>query len=176
MLKQSKGRTAIVGSLSAFIMGPQGGGYGMTKAAIEAYGETLALELANDGIAVGIIDSGAFKSKAREKVFRRMLTGDGDSKQPLTAEQQKIIADVQAAEEKMKEPTEMAEAALHFLTSDKPRLHYMVAQSEETAHVIIRAMLDRTMQLNASQHSLSREQLIKMLDEVLAAQAAGSKK
>lgn len=175
MLKESKGRTAIVGSLSAFIMGPQGGGYGMTKAAIEAYGETLALELAADGIAVAVIDPGAFKSMAREKVYRRMLTGDGDSEQPLTAEQQKVISDVREAEAKLKEPIEVAQAALHFLTSDSPRLHYMVAQSEETAHTIIRAMIDRALQLNASQHTLSRDALVKMIDEILAAQASGKK-
>ena len=175
MLKESKGRTAIVGSLSAFIMGPQGGGYGMSKAAVEAYGETLALELAQDGIAVSVIDPGAFKSKAREKVYRRMLTGDGDRKLPLTAEQQKMISDVQEAEMKLKEPIEVAQAALDFLTSDKPRLHYMVAQDEETAHTVVRAMLERALQLNASQHALSREQIVKMVDEISAGQGAGRK-
>jgi NAD(P)-dependent dehydrogenase (short-subunit alcohol dehydrogenase family) len=175
MLKESKGRMAIVGSLSAFIMSPQGGGYGMTKAAVEAYGETLALELAQDGIAVSVIDPGAFKSKGREKVYRRMLTGDGDKKLPLTAEQQKMISDVQEAEMKLKDPTEVAQAALDFLTSDKPRLHYMVAQDEETAHMIFRAMLNRALQLNASQHALSRNDIVKMVDELLAEQAAVKK-
>jgi NAD(P)-dependent dehydrogenase (short-subunit alcohol dehydrogenase family) len=175
MLKESKGRTAIVGSLSAFIMGPQGGGYGMTKAAVEAYGETLALELAQDGIAVSVIDPGAFKSKAREKVYRRMLTGDGDKKLPLTAEQQKMIADVQEAEMKLKDPIEVAQAALDFLTSDQPRLHYMVAQDEETAHVIVKAILKRALQLNASQHALSRDNIVKMVDELLAEQDTGKK-
>jgi NAD(P)-dependent dehydrogenase (short-subunit alcohol dehydrogenase family) len=175
MLKESKGRTAIVGSLSAFIMSPQGGGYGMSKAALEAYGETLALELAQDGIAVSVIDPGAFKSKAREKVYRRMLTGDGDKQLPLTTEQQKMISDVQEAEMKLKEPTEVAQAALDFLTSDKPRLHYMVAQDEETAHVIVKSILSLALQLNASQHALSRDQIIKMVDEVLTEQAPGKK-
>ena len=175
MLKESKGRTAVVGSLSAFVMSPQGGGYGMTKAAIEAYGETLALELAQDGIAVSVIDPGAFQSKAREKVYRRMLTGDGDKQLPLTAEQQKMISDVRQAEMKLKEPTEVAQAALDFLTSDKPRLHYMVAQDEETAHLIVKSILSRALQLNASQHALSREEIVKMVDEVLAEQSVAKK-
>ncbi|MDT9600765.1 SDR family NAD(P)-dependent oxidoreductase [Sphingosinicella rhizophila] len=177
MLKDSKGRTAIIGSLSAFIMGPQGGGYGMTKAAIEAYGETLALETAADGVSVAVIDPGSFKSKAREKVFRRMLTGDGDSEEPLTPEQQKIIDDVQTREAQRKEPTEVADAVLHFLTSEKPHLHYMVAQSEESANMIVRAVIDRALQLNASQtaYTLSRDELHKMLDEILAEQAVGAK-
>ena len=175
LLKESKGRTATVGSLSAFIMGPQSGGYGMSKAAVEAYGETLALELAPDGIAVSVIDPGAFQSKAREKVYRRMLTGEGDKKLPLSAEQQKMISDVQEAEMKLKEPIEVAQAALDFLKSDKPRLHYMVAQDEETAHLIVRTMLDRALQLNASQHALSRDQIVKLVDEVLAGQGAGKK-
>lgn len=175
MLKESKGRTAIIGSLSAFIAGPSGGAYGMTKAAMEVYTETLALELADTGVTVGIIDPGAFKSRGREKVTIKMLTGQYDLNQQLTEEQKKVLAGVREQEAKMSEPIPVAEQVFHFLSSDKPRLHYMAAHNKETADFIIRTMLDRTLQLNASQHTLSRDQLVKILDEVLADQAAGKR-
>ena len=177
LLKQSKGRTAIIGSLSAFLAGPGGGGYGMTKAAAEVYTETLALELAQEGVTVGIIDPGAFKSRAREKVAMKMLTGKPDLDQQLTAEQMKVIAGVQADEAKKDDPTPVAEQTLRFLTSDRPRLHYMAANSEQVAHLVIRTLLDRTLQLNASQtaYALSRDQLVKLIDEALVQTKADKK-
>jgi NAD(P)-dependent dehydrogenase (short-subunit alcohol dehydrogenase family) len=170
LLKQSKGRTAIIGSLSAFLAGPSGGAYGMTKAAVEMYTETLALEVAQDDVKVSIIDPGSFKSRAREKVAMQMLTGKPDLNQHLTEEQMKVFAGVQADEAKKDDPTPVAEQAYRFLTSDKPRLHYMAANSEEVAHLVIRIMLDRTLQLNASQaaYVLNRGQLVKMMDDALA--------
>jgi NAD(P)-dependent dehydrogenase (short-subunit alcohol dehydrogenase family) len=177
LLKQSKGRTAIIGSLSAFLAGPGGGGYGMSKAAAEVYTETLALELAQNDVAVGIIDPGAFKSRGREKVAMKMLTGKPDLDQHLTAEQMKVFAGVQADEAKKDDPTPVAEQTFRFLTSDRPRLHYMAANNEQVAHLIIRTLLDRTLQLNASQsdYTLSREQLVKMVDDALAQTKADKK-
>jgi NAD(P)-dependent dehydrogenase (short-subunit alcohol dehydrogenase family) len=170
LLKQSKGRTAIIGSLSAFLAGPGGGGYGMSKAAAEIYTETLALELAPVDVKVGIIDPGAFKSRGREKVAMKMLTGKPDLDQQLTAEQMKVFAGVQADEAKKDDPTPVAEQTFRFLTSDRPRLHYMAANNEQVAHLIIRTLLDRTLQLNASQtnYTLNRDQLVKMIDAALA--------
>lgn len=171
LLKQSKGRTAIIGSLSAFLAGPSGGAYGMTKAAVEMYTETLALEVAQDEVKVSIIDPGAFKSHAREKVAMQMLTGKPDLNQHLTEEQMKVFAGVQADEAKKDDPTPVAEQTYRFLTGDQPRLHYMAANSEEVAHLVIRTMLDRTLQLNASQkeYVLNRTQLVKMIDDATKA-------
>ena len=177
LLKQSKGRTAIIGSLSAFLAGPGGGGYGMSKAAAEIYSETLALELARDDVKVAIIDPGAFKSRGREKVAMKMLTGKPDLDQQLTAEQMKVFAGVQADEAKKDDPTPVAEQTFRFLTSDQPRLHYMAANNEQVAHLIIRTLFDRTLQLNASQtvYALSRDQLVKMIDDVLVQSKADKK-
>lgn len=177
LLKQSKGRTAIIGSLSAFLAGPSGGAYGMTKAAVEIYSETLALELAHDDVTVSIIDPGSFKSRAREKVAMKMLTGKPDLNQHLNAEQMKVLASVQAEEAKRDDPTPVAEQTFRFLTSDKPLLHYMAANSEEVAHLVIGTMLDRTLQLNASQpaYALNRSQLVKMIDEALVQTKANKK-
>jgi NAD(P)-dependent dehydrogenase (short-subunit alcohol dehydrogenase family) len=177
LLKQSKGRTAIIGSLSAFLAGPGGGGYGMTKAAAEVYTETLALELAQSDVTVGIIDPGAFKSRAREKVAMKMLTGKPDLDQQLTADQMKVIAGVQADEDKKDDPAPVAEQTFRFLTSDRPRLHYMAANNEQVAHLVIGTLLDRTLQLNASQtdYTLKRDQLVKMIDDALVQTKADKK-
>ena len=107
----------------------------------------------------------------------KMLTGKPDLNQHLTPEQMKVFAGVQADEAKKDDPTPVAEQTFRFLTSDKPGLHYMAANSEQVAHLVIRTMLDRTLQLNASQpaYTLSRDQLVKMIDDALAQTKVGKK-
>jgi hypothetical protein len=84
---------------------------------------------------------------------------------------------VQADEAKKDDPTPVAEQTFRFLTSDRPRLHYMAANNEQVARLVIRTMLDRTLQLNASQtnYTLSRDQLVKMIDDALVKTKADKK-
>lgn len=173
MLKQSKGRTAIIGSLSGFAVGHSGGAYSMSKFAVEAYAETLALELKDTGVLSGIVDPGSFKSHAREKVVIQQLTGHHDLNQPLNDEQKKVLAGVREAEAKRKDPTDVAEQVYRFLTMEKPYIHYMAAPDQTTVDRVIHVMMERTLELNTSQpaYSLSRDKLVAMIDEILAAQA-----
>lgn len=173
LLKKSKGRTLTIGSLSGYVTSPSGGAYSMSKFAVEAYTDTLASELSKSGVFVGVVDPGPYRSRGREKVVMDMLTGNPDLEQELTAEQEAIYQNVKEANDELKEPHEVAEAVVHFLTSDSPRLRYMVAPDEATADVSIRAALQRVVQLNADQpFELSRDELIGVLDQILAAQTA----
>lgn len=176
LLKESKGRTVTIGSLSNFVIRPSGGAYSMSKLAMQAYTEALALELASSGVVAGIVDPGSFQSRAREKVTIKMLTGNYDLRQPLTEEQETVLAGVQEAESKRKEPTEVAEQVFHFLTSDSPRRRYMAAPDSRTVETAIRAMLDWAVQMNASQpaYGLSRDRLVAMLDEFIAKQGTAA--
>lgn len=173
MLTQSHGRTVVIGSLSGFVTSPSGGAYSMSKFAVEAYSDTLASEVTDAGVTVGIIDPGPYRSLGREKVAMQMLTGSPDLDQQLTAEQAAVFQSVKDANEQLKEPDEVAEAVVHFMTSDAPRLRYMVAPDVATADMSIRAALLRVVQLNAEQpYELSRDELVEVLDQVLASEAA----
>jgi NAD(P)-dependent dehydrogenase (short-subunit alcohol dehydrogenase family) len=55
MIIESKGRITTTGSISGFGAWPMGGPYTMSKHAIEAYGDTLALEMAQFDVKVSII-------------------------------------------------------------------------------------------------------------------------
>jgi len=168
MLKKSGGRTVIIGSLSGFVTGPSGGAYSMSKFAVEAYTDTLAAELAESGVTVGIIDPGAYRSRGREKAVMHMLTGSPELEQPLNEEQQATLSSIKEVNSKLKEPNEVAEAVAHFLSSDSPRLRYMVAPDKETAELVIRTALERVVQLNADQeYEFGRDALIALLDELL---------
>lgn len=173
MLAESRGRTVIIGSLSGFVTGPSGGAYSMSKFAVEAYTDTLAAELADSGVSVGIVDPGAFRSRGREKAAMYLLTGSAEPDHPLSEEQQSILASVREANDRLKDPGEVAEAVAHFLSSDSPRLRYMVAPDEQSADLALRAALGRAVQLNADQaFELDRDELVALLDELLASESA----
>jgi len=169
LLKESKGRTAVIGSISGYLTSASGGGYSMSKFAVEAYTESLADALKKDGIAVAVIEPGGYRSKIREKVAMHLVTGNYKLGQKLTKEQEAQVEDMRKRNAALKEPDEVAEAALKFLTAESPQLRYMVAPNKEEAELTVKAALSRVVQLNQNQpYAMTREALIKQLDEYLA--------
>jgi NAD(P)-dependent dehydrogenase (short-subunit alcohol dehydrogenase family) len=173
MLKESGGRTAIIGSISGYLTGPQSGAYSMSKFATEAYTESLSADLADSGVVVGTIDPGGYRSKIREKVAMYLLTGSDNLDQEVSDEQKAQILAAKEDNDKLKEPDEVAEAVVHFLSSDSPRLRYMVTPDKSSADLTIRTTLWRAVQLNADQpYELSRDELVALVDELLAEEDA----
>lgn len=169
MLIESGGRTAIIGSISGFLTSRISGAYSMSKFAVEAYTESLAADLAESGVTVGIVDPGGYKSRFREKVAMRNITGSDDLDQEVTEEERGEIQAMKERNDQLKEPDEVAAAVVHFLTSDSPRLRYMVVPGKESADRTIRTAIRRAVQLNADQpYELSRDELVAVLDELLA--------
>lgn len=171
MLIDSGGRTTLIGSISGYLAGAAGGTYSMSKFATEAYTDSYAAEMAGAGVHVSIIEPGGYKSKIREKVALHAM-GKLDAEQlTLSDDEKKRLEEMVAANAALKEPDEVAEAALHVMTSDAPKRRYMVTPNLEQATLTIRAALGKVAQLNRGQpYEFSREQLIDMLDEALAAE------
>jgi NAD(P)-dependent dehydrogenase (short-subunit alcohol dehydrogenase family) len=168
LLKESKGRTTIIGSISGYITGAQSGAYSMSKFAVEAYTESLAADLKDSGIHVGIVDPGGYRSKIREKVTMFQLTGSYELNQKLTEEQQKALDGAIERNSKLKEPDEVAEAVMHLMMNDKPKLRYMVAPTKDAALATVKTTLGRVVQLNDDQQfELTRDELVAILDELL---------
>jgi len=86
-MSETKGRTAIISSISGYVTGASSGAYSMSKSAVEAYSESLADDLKNNSISVAQIDPGGYKSKIRKKIALFSMTGLHDSSQKLTDEQ-----------------------------------------------------------------------------------------
>lgn len=168
LLTASGGRTAIIGSISGFLTSARGGAYSMSKFAVEAYTEALASDLAESGITVGIIEPGSYKSRIWEKVTMYSMTRSDDLSQTVNDEQR---ARLQAAKDQvasLKEPDEVAEAAVRFMSSDSPQFRYMVVPNKDQADITIRTAIGRVIQLNASQpYELSRDELVALVDELL---------
>ena len=169
MLEESGGRTVAIGSISGHAAdSATNGAYAMSKFAVEAYTDSLALDLADTGIAVGIIDPGGFKTSIFRKDALRKMTGSYDFNKVLTKEQQEELEARTGWVDTLQEPDAVADAVMHFMTDESPRLRYMVTLIENQADRGIRALMTRMLQLNANQpFELSRDELVAMLDELL---------
>jgi len=168
LLKESKGRTTIIGSISGYVTGASSGAYSMSKFAVEAYTESLADDLKDTGVKVSIIEPGGYRSKIREKVTLHLLTGKYKLGQNLSDEQKKQLEETKKQNAQLKEPDEVAEAVITYLTSATPKLRYMVVPNKEQAEVTVKTALSRVVQLNADQpYEYTKEELVKMLDELM---------
>jgi len=166
---ESGGRTATISSLNGFVAGPADGGYTASKFAVEGYTDSLALELADSGVHVAVVEPGAYKTRIRDKLVAEALTSAAAGEIELSDEEREQLGQYRASNESMKEPDEVAQAVLHLMTSDAPKRRYMVAPNPQQAAITIRAALERVVQLNTDQpYSYDRDELVAILDELLA--------
>ena len=85
------------------------------------------------------------------------------------AEEWAGITERPADRSQYKEPDEVADAFLHFLTAENPKRRYMVVPNQGEADWTLTAKVRELVQLNADQpYTRDREALIEMLDEELA--------
>lgn len=171
MIIESKGRITTIGSISGTLSGRFSGHYSMSKHAIEAYTDSLATEFEPLGVHVSVIEPGNYDSAiaatalARMKAKSDQYAKDGS---PF-AESFRAWLDQPWDRSQYKEPDEVAEAAVHALFADEPLRRYMVVPNETEAGWTIGKQMQELVQLNEWQaYSYSREELIAILDEVMA--------
>lgn len=168
MLLKSKGRAVIIGSINGFLPNDSDGGYAASKFAVEGYTDSLAMELADTGVRVAVVEPGSFKSQIRDKYVATALSEERGAAYVIDEETRKSLEEFAASNETMKEPTEVAQAVLHFMSSEAPKVRYMVTPDAEQAVLTIRVALQRVLQLNEDQpYALSRDELVALLDELL---------
>jgi NAD(P)-dependent dehydrogenase (short-subunit alcohol dehydrogenase family) len=78
LLLASKGRTSIIGSINGFIPNDSDGGYAASKFAVEGYTDSLALELADTGVHVAIVEPGSDRTRIRDKYVANVFEGRSD--------------------------------------------------------------------------------------------------
>ncbi len=140
LLIESKGRVATTGSISGIVTWGLGGPYTMSKHAVEAYTDVLAIELAELGVEVAVVEPGNYKSKIMDSMVQRMQDA-GFSTEGSMAQ-----------------------------TTDSPKRRYMVVPNEQEAAFTIRAHIRRLVQLNEDQpYTFTRDELMEMIDEASSA-------
>jgi NAD(P)-dependent dehydrogenase (short-subunit alcohol dehydrogenase family) len=171
LLIESGGRVAVVSSISGVLAGlPAYGGYAMTKHAIEAYIDQLAVELGMLGVKVSGIEPGNFRSQigmTRCKLIvskARSYKYYSEVMQPHFDYCKKRVET--NAESRAPEPEPVAKAIAHALFDDKPLEHYLVTSDPFESEIVMRKLFERVQHFNlGNKPPYSRERLLEMFDD-----------
>ncbi|MFG0257409.1 MAG: SDR family oxidoreductase [Phycisphaerales bacterium JB043] len=168
LLLESGGRVSTTSSISGFLSWGLGGAYSMSKFAVEAYTDALAMELEPLGVTVSVIEPGNYNSAIGKSLVQRMRDSGYSAEGSLFEAQMSRMADGDGDRSQYKEPYEVAEAFFDAMTSPDPKRRYMVVPNANEARITLRTMFNRIVQVNNDQpYELTREELIEMLDQSL---------
>jgi len=170
----SKGRVVNISSISGTLSGPLYGVYSMSKHALEAYTDSLAIEMDLVGVKVIAVEPGNYKTNIFHNRCDRMMA------RGYSAEGSRFEAFVEPRVEQCKnrpvdtdpEPHQVADAVSHALFDDRPKEHYLVVPEQRQAGWTIGKAIEELVHLNEGHaFSYSRDELVQMLDEQLSSPA-----
>lgn len=170
LIIESKGRITTTGSISGILSGVLYGPYSMSKHAMEAFTDSLAVEMAKFDVQVSVIEPGNYNSAIVGTKLRRMAERGHTADGSLFVEEIEALLERPADRSIYKEPDEVSAALMHAMFDANPKRRYMVVPNEREAEVTIRQMMTELVQLNEGQeYTYDRDALVKILDEALAA-------
>lgn len=173
LLLESRGRVINISSVSGIQANMLFGTYSMSKHALEAYNDILAIELQPFGIRVIAVEPGAYKSRLTATGMAAMnargLTVENSIYTKIPWDRMKEnMSNGTGPMAGWPEPDDVAYAVQDALFSITPKEHYMIVSSKPVAEVTIRKVIEELVRYNEGQKfSYDREELILMLDEEL---------
>ena len=168
MIIESGGRISTTGSISGILSGRMFGPYSMTKHAMEAFTDSLAVEMEPQGVHVSIIEPGNYESNIGQNVLARMKEQGYDQDGSPYREIYDRLKERVDKNEPSGDPMQVAKAALHAMFDPNPKRRYLVVPTQEQAGWTIGKAVEELAQLNMDhEFSYSREQLIDMLDKAM---------
>jgi short-subunit dehydrogenase len=151
LIVAGKGRITTIGSISGILSARDLGVYSMSKHAVEAFADSLALQMEPQGVRVSIVEPGNYNSEIGNSAARR----SGVSR----------LTDRSL----YKSPDEVAEAVMLALFEPDPKRRYMVVPNAYEGEITIRKAVQELVQLNEGHsYTYGRDALVQMLDEALA--------
>ena len=168
LIIESKGRISNISSISGVLTGPLYGIYAMSKHALEAYTDALAIEMGMLGVKVSAVEPGNYKSKIGDTRCERFLDQEVDPQESYWADYIKQVVDncENRPENTAPEPDDVARAVLSALFDDDPKEHYMVVPEQFQAEITIRKAIEELVRYNEDhEFSYSREELVEMLED-----------
>ena len=176
LIIEAKGRIVNISSISGVLSGGGYGIYSMSKHAIEAYTDSLAIEMDDLGVKVSAIEPGNYSSEIGLTRCKRMIAA-ADTTRYKYFEERRIemlndckerVATNDSIYDEQK-PEAVSEAIAHALFAETPKERYMVVPNQRQAGFTIGKAIEELLGLNyAHEYSYTREQIIKMLDEEFA--------
>jgi NAD(P)-dependent dehydrogenase (short-subunit alcohol dehydrogenase family) len=169
LLVASQGRVVNISSISGILSGPMFGPYSMSKHAVEAYGDALAVEMARLGVRVSLIEPGNYRSEIGRNTMAQVEATAARLRGTPFEQQMRNMVTAMGGYDAYPEPDDVAKAALHALSDPQPRMRYMVVPAQRQAEVTIRKQIEELVQLNHGHaFSYDRDALVRMLDSALA--------
>lgn len=161
LIVAAKGRIINMGSIAGIGFSSNLMAYGMSKHALEAFTESLVLQLKESGATASIIEPGNYNSEIGKNAVQRL----GADAPGLRDKGYRLATD----RSQYKEPDEVADAVEKALFEPSPKRRYMVTPNREEAEWAVNSLIGQLVQLNEGQpYTYSRDQLVKMLDDALA--------
>jgi NAD(P)-dependent dehydrogenase (short-subunit alcohol dehydrogenase family) len=171
LIIESKGRITTIGSIAGILTFMGGGDYTMSKHAMEAFSDTLGLELARFDVQSSVVQPGNYDSAISTSSRARRGDVTQEQKNSPYADYYQARSDSTGDRSQYKDPAEVSAAIEHALFDPNPKVRYMVVPNREEATWTIGRTLQRVAERNEGQeHAFSREELIAMLDEAIAAE------
>ena len=166
---ESKGRIITTGSIAGVLAGPGWSAYSGSKHWIEAFTDALAGEMEPLGVSVSVVEPGNYKSNIRRTTVSRAMDKMKAASGEVPEEMKQAYEATAARELSYKEPDEVTDAFMHALFDDAPLRRYVVVPNADEQMWTIRQAITELTQLNEwGPYSYSRDELVEMLDEVLA--------
>jgi NAD(P)-dependent dehydrogenase (short-subunit alcohol dehydrogenase family) len=123
MREQGGGRIVNISSIYGLMTTPLTGWYQASKHALEALSDALRVELASDGIAVVLIEPGAFRSNI-------WASAGNDVQSHVNSEYftayRRLGEGIRASQRLMGDPIEVARLIASVVTAKKPKARYLV--------------------------------------------------
>jgi len=167
LLIESKGRVINIGSIAGVQTRTFYGPYSMSKHALEAFTDALAIEMARFDVKVSIIDPGGFSSNIGKNIYQRLKDKGMNFDDSLYKDEWESNWVLGGGDLSMiKGPEDIVVKVEHALFDANPQQRYMVVGDPGRADATMRALLHRMLQLNQNQpYSYDRDGLIELLDE-----------
>ena len=173
LIIESKGRITTIGSIAGILTWPGGSDYTMSKHAIEAFSDSLMMEMGRFDVKASVIQPGNYRSDiSKSNRERRGELTEAQKNSPYAdLYTRRLEGPVDRAE--YKAPDEVTAAIRHALFDANPKIRYMVVPNRREAEMTIGRTLQRVAERNEGQeHAFSREELIEMLDAAIAEENA----
>ena len=169
MIVEQQGRISTIGSISGIGSGIFFSQYSMSKHAMEAFTDSLALEMDRFGVEVSVIEPGNYDSKIVATAYKRMQNKGYIKDDSPYADDLREFMKWPADRSIYKAPDEVAEAALHAMSDENPLRRYMVVPNVDEARWAIGKAISEVAEYNQWQaYSFTREELIAMLDAAMS--------
>lgn len=126
LLRRSRGRVVLMGSIGGRSALPFLGAYAMSKFALEAFADSLRIEVAPWGMHVAIVEPGTIATAIWTKPQRALDEFPPEAAELYGARIESFRRLAAARSSKGVPAEEVAKAVEHALTSPKPRTRYLV--------------------------------------------------